>query len=88
MAVAAAGDPVAQLDFSLPNLASLHLRYVLGDDTEAAQHSIKLVEQYAWSTRTTASCHSQWLTWIQYYADSKLAPLPVTEAHLCGFFGF
>lgn len=60
----------------------------MGNETEAARESLSLVEQYAWSTRTTASRHSQWRTWMQYCSDSNLAPLPVTEAHLCGFFGW
>ena len=44
-----------------------------------------LLRDFAWSDRTAASRNSQWKCWVEYCDAARLAPRPVSEAHLIGF---
>lgn len=72
----------------IPHMTSIHLASVVGLESPSARATLDLVKRYAWSSRMTGSRHSQWRAWLAYCVDSALSPLPVTEAHVLGFFGW
>ena len=47
-----------------------------------------LRRDFAWSVRTVSSGNSQCKCWVEYYDAARLAPMPVSGAHLIGFIGW
>ena len=50
--------------------------------------SASLLCDFAWSDRTVASRNSQWNCLVEYCDVARLAPIPVSEAHLIRFIGW
>lgn len=68
-------------------LASCQLTSIAGGSS-VADAAAWMFMDYAWSSQTNSAVKSQWKSWLNFYGDDQISPLPVTEGHVLKFNGW
>ena len=71
-------------------LGALESQYALwfGGTSSGAALSAVLVQEFAWSDRTTAYRNSQWICLLDFCSADGHCTLPATEVHFIAFIGW